>query len=454
MIKKIDLLLEKMLDWLAKRNWHVISGIAIFLALFELFELVHKNEPLTDPFHSIELFIYIIILALVGIMINFLREANDAQNRMMEILNYKHNISMELTKLEDWEELTSELARLPSTIVAVDVSQLYVHNPISDEWEAVSCWKAEGVETINFLSDCQKCLKERNKSETLFSPCLCDSTVSDVADQPREYCLPLNYADSPLALIQFKLKEGSSLTNLQAEIFESIRYEMALALKASQEQQMLSEMQLTRVALAERHSLSTYLHDNLSQNLAYLCLKLDQFIAGDELVSTLDAQTELKRMKEAANQSYDIVRGTIESIHPETTPHFVNLIRSFAKKVSQRSGIAISIDITGKDVPLDPQVQQTIFYVFQEVLSNAEKHAQAEEVKILIDWGKDQLAVTVSDNGIGFNPKNVDRSKHFGMNIMQERIGRIKSRIDIRSSYDTGTEVTLYVPIPLLQMEE
>lgn len=443
-----------MLDWLAKRNWHVISGFVIFLALFELFELIHKNEPLYDPFHTIELIIYIIILVLVGILINFLREANASQNRMMEILSYRHDVSMELTKLENWETLTSELARLPSTIAAVDASQLYVHNSISDEWEAVSNWKEEGVETVNFLSDCQKCLEEQDMSETLFSPCRSDSMASDVIGQPREYCLPLNYADSPLALIQFKLKEGISLSNLQTEIFESIRYEMALALKASQEQKMLSEMRLTKVALAERHSLSTYLHDNLSQNLAYLCLKLDQFIAGDEQLSTLDTQTELQRMKEAASQSYDIVRGTIESIHPETTPQFVNLIRAFAKKVSRRSGIAISIDITGKDIPVDPQVQQTIFYVFQEVLSNAEKHAQTENVKVLINWGKDQLAVTVSDNGVGFNPKRVDRSKHFGMDIMQERIGKIKGRIDIRSSYDSGTEVTLFVPILSLPIEE
>ena len=312
----------------------------------------------------------------------------------------------------------------------------------------------KALRQLNFLSDCQKCLKEQNATETLFSPCRYGSTVSDVVDRPREYCLRLNYADSPLALIQFRLKDGISLSDLQAEIFESIRYEMALALKASQEQKMLSEMRLTKVTLAERHSLSTYLHDNLSQNLAYLCLKLDQFIAGDEQLSTLDAQTELQQMKEAASQSYEIVRGTIESIHPETTPHFVNLIRAFAKKISQRSGIAISIDINGKDVPVDPQIQQTIFYVFQEVLSNVEKHAQAEKVKVLIDWGKDQLTVTVSDNGIGFNPKKIDHTQHFGMDIMQERIGKIKGRIDIRSSHNAGTEITLFVPILPSQIEE
>ena len=437
-----------------RHNWQVISGIALFLGVFEIFEIVQKGEPLIDFFHSIELAIYLLILTLVGVLINFLIKSNAAQNHTMKILNFKHNVSMELTKMENWEILTSELARLPSTLASVEASRLLVYSPIGSQWEAAACWSRKGAETTVFSYDCQKCLKERNGTEFIFSPCQHTLIEPNEAVQSREYCLPINYANSLLGVIQFRLVPGESLSGIQNEIFESIRYEVALALKVSQEQKRLSEMRLTEMALAERHSFTTYLHDNLSQNLAYLCLKLDQFIAGEEQILAENGQSELRRMKDAANQSYDMVRGMIETTYPETTPHFVNLIVTYAKKVSLRANIEISIDRIGVELPVSPEIQQEVIYVFQEVLSNVEKHARAKKAKVLIIWGEDSLVVTVSDDGVGFNPDSVDHTKHFGMDIIQERIGKIQGRIDIHSSANAGTEITISVPILLSQTGE
>ncbi len=91
--------------------------------------------------------------------------------------------------------------------------------------------------------------------------------------------------------------------------------------------------------------------------------------------------------------------------------------------------------------------------MFQEALRNVEKHARAKKVKILVIWDECSLTLTISDNGIGFNPQNIDRTKHFGMGIMQERIEKINGRIDIQSSASSGTEITLFSPIMPLEKE-
>lgn len=441
--------------WLAARSWLIIIGIALTLVAFEYLEIQKKNDPIFDPYHITEIVIYLAILALVIVLIDFLIKANAAQKYTMEILDYKHKISMELAQLEDWDMLIGEIVQLPNTIATVEASRLYMVNPISGQLETVARWEAEGSSiTSASFHDCQNCLNERKKTGFSFTPCYPGSPASDSAVRSQEYCFPIEYANRLLALIQFGIKDGEELSPEQIEIFDNLKPEMALALRASQEHKRINEMRLAEVSLAERHSISTYLHDNLSQNLAYLCLKLDQYTTGHEPFPVEDEQKDFQRMKEAANQSYDIVRGMIETIHPETTPLFVNLIRAYVKKVSQRSGIEISVKINGKDVSIDPELQQTIFYVFQEALSNVEKHAGAKKAKVLIDWGEDFIIVTVSDDGIGFNPQNIDRTKHFGMEIMQERIDKVDGRIDVNSSPDSGTEIKLSVPILAPQEEE
>ena len=438
---------KSFLNRFAKRHWRLISGGAFFILFFEIFEILHKNEPFTDPFHLAELALYVFFLALVGVLFNTLVKVNAAQERTMEILKYKHDTSLELAETDDWEALITRLVELPGKFVSVEASRLRVLNPLSGKLEEAACWKGEGTESTLFRNNCQECLRAHASTEVLFSPCISPKALATaVGSQPMEYCLPITHSNNMLALIQFKLKPGVELTQEHEEIFESIRPEIALTLRASQEQEKLAELRLAETALAERHSISTYLHDNLSQNLAYLCLKLDQFTEEEDQFSE-DEWIELQHMKDAANLSYETVRGMIETIHPTTTPLMVNLIVAYTRKVSERANIEIKVKKVGKALPIPPDVQQTVFYVFQEALSNVEKHAEAGKANVLIEWGQASLSVSVSDDGIGFDPEQVDHSKHFGLDIMQERIKKVNGRIDFQSSVNSGTRITIFVPV-------
>jgi signal transduction histidine kinase len=119
------------------------------------------------------------------------------------------------------------------------------------------------------------------------------------------------------------------------------------------------------------------------------------------------------------------------------------------RQLTRKQHFEISIEIEGDPLPILPEIQRGIFYVFQEVLSNIDKYARADQVDVIIKWSEDSLAVTVSDNGIGFNSQNVDDEKHFGLEIMKERITKIDGQLDIVSSENDGTMVTFSVPLQL-----
>jgi len=436
-IKRIVIFFEKRSSWLADRAWQFVAAAAIFVILFEVFERIYKGESVTDPFHLLEILTYLILLFLVGMLINYLVRSNNALKQTMSILSYRHKLSVELSELENWDVLITELAKLPGTIANIDASRLYVHDPVSERLEVVSSWSKPGnteIEQSNdgFLTDV--CLPIK-----LGDPC--------TPDRPQEICIPVNYGDHLLALLQIKLQDNEKLSPQQIEIFENSRSEIALAIKISQEQKILSEMHLAKAALAERRTISTFIHDQLGQNLGYLHLKLDQ-ISGDQYIEdNNELKVKLNRLRNVANDSYEIVRDILKKLQSETVPHLTNLLREQASTVSHRAEISLNFQVSGKTVPLSSPVRQSLFFSFCEILHNIEKHSKASHIDVSVDWGDEMLNISVSDNGGGFDSNLVQGDEHFGLQIMRERITNIEGTLTINSSLGSGTVVSISVPI-------
>jgi signal transduction histidine kinase len=431
-------------SWFAKYHWMGIGTLAVLLIFLEFYEL---QEVQSSPIHGIELVIYVLFLIIVGIMNDLLVAAVSAQNRSMNILDQKHKLSLALTNYEEWNVLTDQVVKFPSTIVPVNEACLFLINSISRQRELAACWTGGAGETGACKDTCQNCVKMSSDEVLSFTPCLENVGNENGAQPMQSFCLPIHHAEKVIALLKFQLKPGERLTEEQMDIFENIGTEVAIALKAGQDIKILSEMQASQAALAERRSFSHYLHDHLSQNLAYLLLKIEQMIGKQEDISEADRNPDLDHMREAAKESYEIVRKKIETIRPETSNRLINLLSEHSKKVSDRSDINVTINESGTPSLLSPEIQRALFYVFQEALSNVEKHARAKDVDVLVKWNKDDLTMSISDNGIGFNPVNVDSSAHFGMEIMRERIANVNGQLHLDTSYHSGTTITIWVPL-------
>ena len=199
--------------------------------------------------------------------------------------------------------------------------------------------------------------------------------------------------------------------------------------------------------MAERRMVSTYVHDQLGQNLGYMHLKLDQLGTSGIVTDFKDVQKELNRLREVANESYEIVRDILKKLQPETIPHLTNLLNEHARTVSRRAKFALNFKSVGKPLQLASDTQQIVFFTFREILSNVEKHASADKVDVLVVWDDGFLDVSVTDNGKGFDPRMVRKDEHFGLDIMQERITNIKGKLMINSSTDSGTVISISIPL-------
>jgi signal transduction histidine kinase len=92
------------------------------------------------------------------------------------------------------------------------------------------------------------------------------------------------------------------------------------------------------------------------------------------------------------------------------------------------------------------EVELTLYRIFQESLNNIVKHAQANEVHVMLTYSYPQVIFMVKDNGMGFDPKR--RSKGIGLIGMRERVASANGQIDVRSKTGKGTAIRVEIPVP------
>ncbi len=437
---------KRLIPWAERWRWVLITGVGVPLFLAEVYEFT-ELMPLNPSLHFGEIVLFVILLAGTGLFLELFVRLNRDYKHMLKILGYKHNLSLELALNDSWETFTAKLAELPHRIAAVDEAYLLASNPFSGKFETTSHWidvtLVPGTETWDPAVQCQKCFAKASSKKTSFH--LCSNGIE--TSSYHVYSLEMIYPNMATAVLKFRLKPGSILSYEEEQIFKNIGDEIAVALRVSQDRKRLSEMQHAEVTMAERRTMSAYVHDELGQNLGYLHLKLSQLSSNHYDNTPVDIQTEIKRLEGVANESYLLVRDILKKLQPETSPHLTNLLREHAKIVSQRANFVLDFNCIGGPIPLASDVQQAIFYIFREILSNIEKHARADKVEALVLWREDFLDISVADNGVGFDQNLVHRDEHFGLEIMQERIFNLDGQIAIKSSADTGTVVSLSIPL-------
>jgi signal transduction histidine kinase len=126
----------------------------------------------------------------------------------------------------------------------------------------------------------------------------------------------------------------------------------------------------------------------------------------------------------------------------------VAAIEMEAGEFEQRTGIKCLLSHNDEEMELHlhPDVSIAIFRIFQESLTNIMKHAQASEVRILIQNNPQNIELTISDNGRGFSQEARMKPRSFGLRGIQERVAHFGGQVSFMSAPDQGTTVAVTVP--------
>jgi signal transduction histidine kinase len=159
------------------------------------------------------------------------------------------------------------------------------------------------------------------------------------------------------------------------------------------------------------------------------------------------------------NDSMSIVKQTTERIRNLMTDlrspvlddyGLAAAIDHYGKQCAQRAGISINVQGNNGDVRFSPSVENTVFRIVQEALTNVVKHSHATQVDIKVGVKGKRLEVRVSDNGVGYDPEKIggrDGKRGWGLITMKERALAIGGKCLVESSPGWGTHVTIEVLI-------
>ena len=211
-------------------------------------------------------------------------------------------------------------------------------------------------------------------------------------------------------------------------------------------------LQSEELAIAEeRARIAREIHDGVAQSLAFSALKLD-LVARLLKTEPDKAELELSNTKTVLRELIKEVRRSIFALSPiDLEQHgLVETVRRYMRDYGEQNSIRVDLEL--ESFPqLSAKSEAVLFRIFQESVHNVAKHADADEVKVILGSSvKGQAFVSVEDNGRGFDPSSVsDRvtsAGGLGLKQMKQRIESRGGTFKVSSAPGEGTRVFASIP--------
>ncbi|KWX77245.1 sensor histidine kinase [Paenibacillus jilunlii] len=208
----------------------------------------------------------------------------------------------------------------------------------------------------------------------------------------------------------------------------------------------LAEQARVSAIMEERQRLARELHDAVSQQL--FAISMTATAVGRTLEKDFDkAQRQIALIEEMSAVAQSEMRALLLHLRPVYLEG--KGLREGLQELIKELEIKIPIDIVFEmdpDVQLLKGVENHLFRIVQEAISNTLRHAKAEKMEIRLHRRGDTVRLTLRDDGVGFE---MDESKQtsYGLSNMQERINETGGSIQFITAPGKGMRIEITVPL-------
>lgn len=215
---------------------------------------------------------------------------------------------------------------------------------------------------------------------------------------------------------------------------------------AEQELRRLSR-QLVQAQEEERKSISRELHDEIGQMLTALRMELrgmqDLRAAPEE-----EFNDHLEGAKHLAEQSVRALKDMAMGLRPSMLDDLGlgSAVQWQARQFSKHTGIPVNVQIEGLPASLPERHRTCVYRLVQEALTNCARHAKARSIDITVASRNGNVAVSVKDDGIGFDPAGV-RGRGIGLIGVEERVKELGGSLTLFSRVRQGTSLSAKIPL-------
>ncbi len=270
------------------------------------------------------------------------------------------------------------------------------------------------------------------------------------------YCIPLRHGLDTYGVLLFAHPEGEYFTQERREILDIVGNQ---AMVAIQNARLYRDLELEKERILEvqeeaRKKLARDLHDGPTQSVAALAMRVNlarRLMERD----TKSAAEELFKVEDLARRTTKEIRHMLFTLRPLVleSQGLIAALESMAEKMRETFHQEVIIQADSQVVSLlDLNKQAVLFFIAEEAINNARKHAQAEHIWVRLQVVKeDFVLLEVEDDGVGFDLEAVDGNYELrgslGLVNMRERAELVNGVLNITSQPGKGTRLQVVIPL-------
>jgi signal transduction histidine kinase len=272
------------------------------------------------------------------------------------------------------------------------------------------------------------------------------------------YCFPLRSGFNVYGALLFAHPDPNYFTSDRRDLLDIIGRQSVIAVQNARLYQDLVEEKERMVEVHEeaRKKLARDLHDGPTQSVAAMAMRINltrRMLTKDVAL----ASDELVKLEELAHRTTKEIRHMLFTLRPLIleSQGLGAALQSMADKMQETFGQKVTVSVDERVTSqLEMGKQGVIFYIIEEAVNNARKHANAATIAVRLNQMDAGLALLeVVDDGVGFDVKNVFQaydkraSSSLGMINLRERTELVNGLLQVDSAPGQGTKVSVFIPL-------
>ena len=272
------------------------------------------------------------------------------------------------------------------------------------------------------------------------------------------YCFPLRSGFNVYGVLLFAHPEANYFNSERLKLLEIIGRQAVIAIQNARLYQDLVEEKERMVEVHEeaRKKLARDLHDGPTQSIAAMAMRLN-IIRRLMVKDAKAAADEVVKLEDMAHRTTKEIRHMLFTLRPLIleSQGLTAAVQAMADKMMETFAQRVTVNIDDRITDqLEMGKQGVIFYIIEEAVNNARKHAAADTISVNLRQIETGVALLeILDNGMGFDMEEMEKSydkranSSLGMVNLRERAELVNGHLQIDSAPGKGTRVQVYIPL-------
>lgn len=243
-----------------------------------------------------------------------------------------------------------------------------------------------------------------------------------------------------IMVIQGQMDENKKIKELYSRLFKTAEELKIVNIQLQDYAKKSEEMAKTR----ERNRLAREIHDTIGHTLTGIATGLEACIELSE-VDIEKTKSQIVKIAELARKGLVDVRRSVNELRPDTLERFslIPAIQNLAEDINECTKVKVILNMEG-DVPkFGADEEETIYRIIQEGITNAVRHGNVNEIKILLKFSDGKAFISIKDDGTGCS--NIVEG--FGLKHIRERVEMLKGSVNFIGDDGKGFSIIAQIPI-------